>query len=394
MAKSWLKKIAAMMAVCMMLGCLSGCNGGETPAEEGTSESGEATTSEVEDTSIKVGYIFNAEVDNSGYTAMKNSQRLAASKYTTVQSYYIDNVSITDFPEAVKRLTDIGCEYIVSGSWLYHNMLTDVAGKNMNVNFISHGARVRTVNVSAYTDQMYEGAYIAGMAAAYNSETEKIGIVIDPGMIYATPVINAAALGTQLVFKDAQLHTAYAVQPAEIRNAVDALSADGCDVIICYTESPEAAEYCNSKGIKFIGSMDYTDNAKDYQNMLMYFYSDHDSYYLAQFKQMQLEAWEPEEYVGTLANGIVNVSTVLPAAKDGTQDIVSALLPKVANGQAYIFAGELKDNHGNVQIMQGDSIEPASVYSMSWFVKGVVNQHDSFVVPKTDLDTNDFDIES
>ena len=393
MTFSWMKKASVLLALCMMLGCATGCNGnsgnsGETA--EGTVETGEAGTAEAEDV-IKVGYIFNGEVDMGGYSAGANGDRLAASGYTDVESYYIDNVNISDFSAAVNKLVDEGCSYIVSGSWLYTNVLTDVAGKNMDVNFISYGARVRTVNVYAYTDHVYEGAYIAGMAAAYNTDTEKIGIVVDPGMIYTKPVVNAAALGSQLVYKDAELITTFATKDNEIHSAVDALEDQGCDIIISYTESPETVEYCESKGIKVIGNLDYSKNAADYENLLMYFYTDHDSLYLANFKSMQMDTWEPEEYVGNLANGVVSVSPALGCAKDGTQDIIDALIPKVTSGDAYIFSGEMKNTSGNIMIQQGGSFEPAEVYTMDWYVLGVKTL-ETFVEPKLDLEHNDLEI--
>ncbi len=392
MSYSWIKKLSVLLALCVMLGGFTGCKdsgSGDGETAEGTVESGEGTV-EAENV-IKVGYIFNGECDADGFTADVNNDRLAAAGYTEVESCYIDNVNISDFSAAVDKLVDEGCSYIVSGSWLYTNVLTDVAGKNMDVNFISYGARARTVNVYAYTDQVYEGAYVAGMAAAYNSSSEKIGIVTDSSMIYNRPVINAVALGSRLVYEDAQTVVAFAAQDGEIHKAVDALEAQGCDVIISYTESPEVVEYCESQGIKVIGNHDYSKNQADYENLLMYFYSDHDSLYLAQFKQMQMETWEPEEYVGTLANGVVNVSAALACANDGTQHIVDALIPKVTSGDAYIFSGEIKNTAGNIMIQQGGRLEPAEVYTMDWYVKGV-STLDSFVVPKEDLEVNDLEV--
>ncbi len=392
MTLGWIKKTSVLLALCVMLGGFTGCNGsdgGETA--EGTSESSDAGTAEAEEELVKVGYILNGECDNGGFSSNINMDRLAACQYARVESYYIDNVNISDFALAANALIDKGCSYIVSGSWLYTNVLTDVAGKNMDVDFISYGARVRTVNVYAYTDHIFEGAYIAGMAAAYNTDTEKIGIVADPSMIYNKPVINAAALGTQLVYKDAELITAFAHKEDEIHKAVDALQAEGCDVIISYTESPEVVDYCESKGIKVIGNLDYSKNEQDYENLLMYYYTDHDSMYLAQFKQMQMKTWEPEEFVGSFANGAVSVSNAQACAKDGTQDIIDALIPKVTNGDAYIFSGEMKNANGNIMIMQGGKYSPEEVYGMDWYVQGVKTL-ETFVVPKTDLEPNELEI--
>lgn len=394
MATGWLKKISAMLALCMMLGCAAGCNGGAA-GEQTTAETGEAGTAEaVEEEIIKVGYIFMGDCDEASATMDANEQRLAAAMHTDVESCYIDNVTITDFSQAVDKLVEEGCTYIVSANSRYTNILTEVAGKNMNINFISYGARIRTVNVYSYTDQMYEGAYIAGMAAAYNSTSEKIGIVVDPQMIYPIAVINAAALGTQLVYSDATLYTAYAAENGEIQDAVDALEAKGCDVIISYTESAETVEYCEQQGIKVIGNLDYSSTAKDYENLLMYFYSDHDSFYLSQFKQMDLDTWEPDSYVGTLANGVVAVSAAQECAKDGTQDIIDVLVPKIATGEGYIFSGELKNTAGNIILQQSKTLEPAEVYAMDWYVLGVDSSVGTFIQQKTELEINDFEIKS
>lgn len=393
MTTGWLKKISAMLALCMMLGCFSGCNG--ESEQQSTTETGETGTAEAEEEEIiKVGYIFMGECDEPSATMDANEQRLAAAMHTDVQSCYIDNVTITDFAQAVDKLVEEGCTYIISANSRYTNILTEVAGKNMNINFISYGARIRTVNVYAYNDQMYEGAYVAGMAAAYNSTSEKIGIVVDPQMIYPTATINAASLGSQLVYSDATLYTAYATETAEIHDAVDALEAKGCDVIISYTESAETVEYCEQQGIKVIGNLDYSSTAKDYENLLMYFYSDHDSFYLAQFKQMDLDTWEPETFVGNIANGAVAVSAAQECAKDGTQDIIDALVPKIATGEAYIFSGELKNTAGNVILQQSKTMEPAEVYTMDWYVLGVDSSVGTFIQQKTELEINDFEIKS
>lgn len=400
MTLKWLKKLSALLALCLMLGCLSGCDGGEsssggTAESSETGETGETGESgEGQDEIVKVGYIFKGDCSVESCSTDACVQRVEASKYSNVETYYIDNVNISDFSTAVQKLMEAGCTYIVSANPRFTNVLTDVAGKNMNVNFISFGARIRTVNVYAYTAQMYEASYIAGMAAAFNSETEKIGIVVDPDLVYNIPVINAAALGTQLVYQNAELITALAAKENEIHKAVDALAAKGCDVIISYTESAETVAYCESKGIKVIGNKDYSETADQYDNLLMYFYTDQDSFYLAQFKQMDMDTWEPDEYVGTLANSVINISPAQDCAKKDTQAIVDALIPKVACGDAYIFSGELKNTAGNIALQMGSSLEPAEIYTMDWYVLGVNNELGTFIEPTLDLEINDFEIQS
>ena len=200
--------------------------------------------------------------------------------------------------------------------------MNPVSQQYMNINFIDYGSSMRSVNIYAYTEAVYQGAYVAGMVAAFNSDSEKIGMVVDPSMLYTVQVVDAAALGTQIVYSTAQLVTATAHADSEIDKAVDALAAQGCEVIISYTASGETVDYCGKKGIKVIGNLDYTADSADHDTMLMYYYSSRDSFYLSQYKAMQLDTWQPESYMGTLGNGVICISDALPAAKDGTQDIM------------------------------------------------------------------------
>lgn len=393
MASSWLKRISAALALFLALGT-AGCKGGSSP-DAATDETQTAQTTQTEETTeekapSKVGFIFNSDVD-SGYTAQLNAQRLKAAEHSDISTCYIENVSITDFEGAVKALAADGCDYIVSASPVYDSSLTSVASKYMNVSFIGLGRATNSFNIYACTAQPFQAAYTAGMAAAYNSESEKIGIVADPDMLYATPVVNAAALGMQLVYKDAVMTTAFATKDSEVEAAVDALADAGCDVIICYTESARTADRCEELGVSYISSLDCGADASSRKHLLMYFTTTYESFLLSQYKQISLHTWISQSYTGTTANGCINISAVQPAAKDGTQDIINALLPKLSNGSVYIFEGQLKDTSGTVRYMKNTVMPTEDIYSMTWYVQGV-SVIDNFRQPITDLPTNDFEI--
>lgn len=388
MTSKWLKRTAVMLAVAMTLG-LAGCN---KEPEESSSDSSDTSDTEVLAPQRKVGYIFHGSADE-GASGQMNYHRVMASNRSSMETCYIDKVNISDFENAVKQLVEAGCTEIVSCSPIYANMLGSVSGKYMNIDFISYGSTGGGANVSPYTETPYQGAYIAGMAAAFNSNAQKIGFVADTDLLYSIPCVNAAALGAQIVFSNPTVYAAAAMRDSEIAEAVDALVDKGCDVIICYTESNYSAEYCERKGVKFIGNLDYSDSEADYSNMLMYFYNKLDSYFLAQFKQMQLDTWTPDVYTGTMGNGIINVSAALPAAKDGTQKLIDTLVPKVTSGAAYIFDGEITDNDGKIRYTQSETMSENAIYSMQWYVRGV-EVIKNFRRPQTELPAHSFEIKS
>lgn len=387
MISKLLKGIAAALALCVTIG-LTGCSG-ETSSES----SSDSSSVEEETIPVKVGYIFHDKADDGGVTGQFNHQRQKAARRCDVETVYIEDVSVQDFESAVKALVSDGCTEIVSCSPTFTNVLSSISGRYMNVKFINYGATsIGTANVFSYTETAYQGAYVAGIAAAYNSKTQKVGLVADPELLYTYATTNAAALGVRMVFANGTLCVAGATEDSEIKQAVDALLAEGCDVIITYTESPYAADYCEQKGVKFIGNLDYTGSEDKYKNMLMYYYAKRDSLFVSQFKQLKMDTWEPDVYKGSMSNGIINISQAQSCADKRTQDIIDEIVPLLTSGKAYIFSGEIKDTLGNVRYMQTDTMTESQIYSMDWYVLGV-QAVGNFRKPQTSS-PNTFEIKS
>lgn len=387
MISKWLKGIAGALVLCVTL-CLTGCSG-ETSDESSSDSSG----IEEETVPVKVGYIFHDKADDGGVTGQFNLQRQKAARRCDVETVYIEDVSVKDFESAVKALVSDGCTEIVSCSSTFTNALSSISGRYMNVKFINYGATsIGTANVFSFTETAYQGAYVAGIAAAYNSKSQKVGLVADPELLYTYATTNAAALGVRMVFANGTLCVAGATENTEIKQAVDALLDEGCDVIICYTESPYTADYCEQKGVKFIGNLDYSGSEDNYKNMLMYYYAKRDSLFVSQFKQLKMDTWQPDVYKGAMSNGIINVSEAQPCADKRTQDIIDEIVPLLTSEKAMIFSGEIKDTLGNVRYMQTDTMTDAQIYSMDWYVLGV-QAVGNFRKPH-ESPTNSFEIKS
>ncbi len=389
----WIKKTAVLLAVCLMAGTLSGCN--KESESAGTSEaSNESNETVQEEINVKIGYVFSESCNERGFAYDNNNQRIKALEHSDFECVYIDNVLITEFNDAVDMLINDGCNVIISGSSIFNNSMNAISKRYMNVDFINYGSTQVTANTCGYTENIFQCAYAAGVAAAFNSDTEKVGIICDPFLVYTTAVTNAAALGVRLVFSDGETVLAQAHRDSEIHEAVNALADAGCDVIISYTASGETVDYCESKGIKVIGNSDYRDFEKDYEHLLLYYYADRSSFYLSQLKTFAMGEWTPHSYVGSFANGVLEISAPLKAAAEDTDSILNELIPKITNGSAYIFSGEIKDTKGNVRIMQGQEMTYSEIYDMSWYVQGVDNSLDSFVKTSLTPESTNLEIKS
>ena len=366
----WMGFLAAALSLTITLG-FTGCSNGTE--DESSSESSDVSGSEDEQIEVhKVGYIFHGTVTESQFTAQICEQRERASNRSGVETCYIDGVTVTDFEDAVKMLSDAGCTDIVSCSSVFTNVLHSVARNYLDLNFISYGALTEGVNVSAYSEAPYQGAYIAGLVANFNSKTNKVGVVVDLGLSDAVAVVNAVALGSKINQDGgAHIYAASVEADREVEKAIDALISKGCDVIVCYTSTDRSAKHCEQKGVKFIGSLDYSDRENDYSNMLMYFYCQRDDYFLAQFKSMKMGSWSTQEYIGDMSNNVVRVSPAFKIANDGTQELIDALVPYLTSGAALVFRGPLKDTLGNTKYLETEIMTDAEIAAMNWFVEDV-----------------------
>ena len=384
----WMRFLAAVLTLTLTLG-FTGCGGDE---EDSSSESSDVSGGDEEQIEVhKVGYIFREKISDGGFAAQICEQRLRAANRSSVETCYIDGVHVTDFENAVKMLSDAGCTDIVSCSSVFANIVNSVARNYLDLDFISYGALTEGVNVSAYSEAPYQGAYIAGLAANFNSKSKKIGVVVDTNLTDAVAVINAVALGSKINQDGGALvYAADAEKNNEIEKAIDGLIGKGCDVIICYTGSEHSADYCQKKGVKFIGSLDYSDREDEYSNMLMYFYCQRDDYFLAQFKSMKMGNWGTQEYVGDMSNNVVKVSPALNA-DNGTQEIIDALIPYLTSGAALVFRGPLKDSNGNIKYLETDIMTDAEIAAMNWFVEDV-ESIGNFREPNTSLGTGNLEI--
>lgn len=385
------KLLAAALSVTMLLG-FTGCSNGTE--DESSSESSETSDVEANIAVHKVGYIFRESVSGGGFAAQMCEQRERASNRSSVETCYIDKVTLSDLEGAVKALSEAGCTDIVTCSATYANIATTVAKKYLDLNFICYGALYDGLNISAYSEAMYQGAYVGGLVAEFNSKAKKIGVVVDTALPNAVAVANAVKLGSDLNQDGgAEVFAASAEKDNEIEKAIDALLENRCDVIVCYTNSPHSADYCERKGVKFVGCLDHSSEENKYSNMLMYYYARRDSYFLAQFKSMKMDTLENTEYIGDMSNGIIKVSQAQDVALDGTQKLIDALVPFLTNGKAVVFKGPLKDTQGNVKYLEADRMTDLEIAEMDWYVQGV-KAAGNFREPQTNIENNQFEIKS
>ena len=76
-----------------------------------------------------------------------------------------------------------------------------------------------------------------------------------------------------------------------------------------------------------------------------------------------------------MKEGIVKLDTLSDLVPAEAKTAVEAVQDKViAEGNAFVFAGPIKDQSGTVKVAEGESLSYEDQMGMSWFVEGVVGE--------------------
>lgn len=387
-----IKRLLSIMLCCGIM-IFTGCNNGDTSSDTSsgstTEETDDGTGEDTTPQPIKVGFIYNGIISENDYASNFEEIRQDIIEKTEIETCYIEGVNVADFEEAVKILSENNCTMIVSTSHKYTNAMTQTAKKYTNINFINYGTKGVGGNMSSFEGKIYQAAYLAGTAAAFNSENEKIGIVADPTLTLSRAVINAFTLGSQFVYQNGSVNVAYAITKDEIYGAVDQLVEEGCDIIMGYTVTDDVVKYCEKLGITVIGNHTQKEGESEYKHLLMTFDYNWGDYLLKQMKLYKREEWVPTSMSGGVFEKVVSYSPVASWAKTGTAEIIDTLKSYVNNGKAQIFKGEIQDNKGNIQVMRDKVLTDDQITSMEWLVKGT-SVSGNFIVPNTLVAPSDF----
>ena len=358
-----MKKILALVcSIAMMATLLVGCGsngGGNDPAASGNDN--ESSGIAVED--IKVGVIHIGDpATGSGYSYTHDQgivamqQALGLNDDQIIRKNNISDSDATAIENAMNECIEEGCNIIFATSWGYMDTCEALAAEYPNV-FFSHatGYKSNGTNFNNYFGRIYEARYLSGIVAGMKTESNKIGYVSAMGSENGecTSGIDAFAMGVASVNPDAVVEVKVTnswYDPEGEGQAAQALIDDGCDVIAqhCDTNNPQTAARDNNVwgiGYKF----DMT--AEVGESVLTNVVWNWGAYYTAAVQNVIDGTWAPgvhvENYFGSMADGLCNITELSDEAAEGTQDAVDVAKAAILDGSFDVFTGTYTDANGN-----------------------------------------------
>jgi len=327
---------------------------------------------------FKVAYIYVGPVGDLGWSYAHDQGRQSLEDgLDYVETAYSENVP--EGPDAERVIRDYAedsYDMIFATSFGYMDSVLEVAKDHPEVLFEHCTGYETAENVAIYDGRGYEGWYLAGITAGRMTESNILGYVAPYPIPEVVRNLNAFALGARSVNPDAELHPVWIMDwfnpPAE-REAAQALLDTGADVIARESDSTEPDKLAAENGVYAIGynaiSEDIAPDA-----VLTAPIWDWGVYYKDTVEKANNDEWESHAYWGHMSDEILELAPFGDMVPQDVRDEVNAAKDQILSGDLHPFTGPIKDDKGELQVADGETMTDEALLSFNWLVEGVVGQ--------------------
>lgn len=340
-----------------------------TESESGTTASGLPRLTKDE---MHIGVIFNTEIGTEGFTyAMAEGFKELES-----EGYKVDYA--TSIPEsqdcetAIENLISQGCNVIYASSYGYGEYVMNEAEKHPDIYFNHYSGTSNANNLATFFPKNFQSEYLCGIIAGMRTESNQIGYLASYAIPECVRMIDAFTLGARSVNPDATVNVRWTgswYDPTTETSTAKDLVNSGSDVIIAYLDSPSAAEAAASLGAWSFGYATPL-NEKIPDSFLASPACDWETFFSKDVQRIVDGTWAGTNQWLGMADGLVSLTDTYNLA-DGTQDKLDEAEEGFKDNQLDIWKGTIKDNEGNVQVEDGETLSDEQLLGLDWLVEGV-----------------------
>ncbi len=362
-----MRKILSLLLALVLLSTalLGGC---------GSSGSGKLAPIAKED--LKVAFLYVGTIGDLGYSYAHDQGRLALDAMG-IETTYVENVpESSDCEATLRQLCEAGYNVIYATSFGHGEWVEKVAKDYPGVYFGHATGYIVGDNYGNYMGRVYEARYLAGIVAAMNSKSGKIGYVAAMPIPEVIRGINAFTLGVRSVNPKATVEVIWTNNWFDVtieKSAALELINKGCDLIAQHCDSTAPQIAAQEKGVKAIGYNSSTPDAapKAYLTAPLFHW---DVFYKQDVEAIMAGTWKGATYWEGLNKGMVSLDALTANCAAGTADAVAKAEAAIKDGSLVVFAGEIKDNKGTVRVEAGKAMTDAELTSFNWLVEGVIGE--------------------
>ncbi|WP_282605722.1 BMP family ABC transporter substrate-binding protein [Pelagibius sp. Alg239-R121] len=325
---------------------------------------------------LKVGAVYVSPISEIGWTKQHSLgvEAIKAELGDKVQIRVIDSVFNPQNAERVFReLAASGHKLIFGTSFSHGTPMQKVAPRFPDVAFEHCSGIKHLPNLGTFEAKYYEGTYVAGVAAGHMTKSAKIGFIGGFPIPDIIGPANALLLGAQSVNPDVTCSAIFLnswFDPGKEKDAAITLISQGCDIICSMTDTPVGVQVAGEKGVWSIG---YASDMSKFGNgsHLTAFTLDWSSVYVSAAKAVAAGTWQTSERWQGLSDGVVKMSPLNPEISAEAVAAINKTQEDVASGALHPYAGELKDQDGNVKVTAGSVLPDGEIRGFNWFVEGM-----------------------
>jgi basic membrane protein A and related proteins len=330
---------------------------------------------------LKVGVVYVAPVADIGWTKQHSLavEALQAEFGDRIQISAVDNVFDPQHAEQVFReLAENGHHLIFGTSFVHGAAMHSVAPHFPNVAF-EHASGIASLeNLGIFEARYYEGGYVAGVAAGHMTQSGKVGFIASFPLPDFVSTANALVLGARRVRPEATCEAVFLESWFDLEKEAEtanALLSQGCDVI-CSMTGTAAGVYTAGEGGAW--SIGYASEMAGYAagRQLTAIMLDWSSVYLEAAQAVVAGDWQPRQRWSGLATGVVTMAPYNTAIPDEVRAELKQTEADIASGALHPFAGELRDQQGDLRVAAGEVLAEADIRAMNWFVEGMIGTVD------------------
>ncbi len=384
------KAVAVVLAMVLVFAMLAGCGApaSETGADNANDQVGAVGVTKED---IKVGFVHISDPSDMGYTynhdlgTQEMQANLGLRDDQIISKYNVPEGAECD--TAIRELVDAGCNIIFATSFGFEEYVKEIAAEYPEIQFCHatgyQAADSGLSNFHNYFASIYEGRYLAGIAAGLKTESNHLGYVAAFPFAEVISGYTAFYLGAKSVNPDVVMDIMYTNSwndPTVESQVAKALIDRGCDVISQHSDSTAPATTAEENGVWQVGyNNDMISAAPDAS--LISARIDW-GIYLTEAVSAVIEGTEiPVDWCKGVADDVVYLSPLnTDIAAPGTQEAIDEARAAIIDGSLKVFAGPLTgegvDFDGNpvsIDVPEGDYYkeqEAASAPSWNYIIPG------------------------
>lgn len=318
-----------------------------------TAQSSAAALQPIAKEDIKVGFVHISDPSDMGYTYNQDlgtkemQEALGLRDDQIINKYNVAEDASCD--TALRELVDSGCNIIFATSFGFEDYVKEVAAEYPEIQFC-HATGYQAAdsgldNFHNYFASIYEGRYLAGIAAGMKTETNKLGYVAAFPFAEVISGYTAFYLGAKSVNPDVTMDIMYTNSwndPTVESQVAKALIDRGCDVISQHSDSTAPATTAEENGVWQVGYNNDMIEAAPEASLI----SPRIDWgiYVTEAVQAVIDGEPiPVNWCKGYADGAVYLSPLNTAiAAEGTQEAIDAAAQAIVSGELHVFAGPLK----------------------------------------------------